>query len=85
MPFINLKVGSLVANMSKIVTLEEFRYKTIPSLWTYNFGYLSVGNIERVSVSARDVEDVEINPISNSLFLLLNHRKHFAMEQYVIL
>lgn len=85
MPFINLKVGSLVANMSKIVTLEEFRYKTIPSLWTYNFGYLSVGSIERVSVSARDVEDVEINPISNSLFLLLNHRKHFAMEQYVIL
>lgn len=85
MPFINLKVGSLVANMSKIVTLEEFRYKTIPSLWTYNFGYLSVGSIKRVSVSARDVEDVEINPISNSLFLLLNHRKHFAMEQYVIL
>ena len=71
--------------MSKIVSLEEFRSKTIPSLWTYNFGYLSVGSIKRVSVSAREVEEVEINPISNSLFLLLNHRKHFAMEQYVIL
>ena len=72
--------------MSKIVTLEEFRSKTIPSLWTYNFiCYLSVGSIKRVLVSARDVEDVEIKPILNSLFLLQNHRKHFPMEQYVIL
>ena len=52
--------------MSKIVSLEEFRSKTIPSLWTYNFGYLSVGSIKRVSVSARDVGDVEIKPILNS-------------------
>ena len=59
--------------MSKIVTLEEFRSKAIPSLWTYNSGYLSVGSIKRVSASARDVEDVEIKPILNSLFLLQNH------------